>query len=174
MKKIFTIIITILFCSITAQADTWECLTAEQATVVKKVVKKGGYIFKYMSSGENVYYDLCKLSKVELIPCGTYYNDPTEIYSLRIGARSIARWKMGNDGCLLPTNGNDIKYEIHEYDIYEVMSLNYCYVFSKKQNKFILVCDLYADYKWAQCKAFDAPSASVNGIKDAGYKKIAK
>lgn len=169
MKKIFTIIITILFCTINTHADTWECLTAKQAAVVKKVVKKGGYIFKYMSSGENVYYDLCKLSKVELIPCGTFYNEPTEIYSLRIRGRSIARWKKGNDGCLQPTNGIDI-----QYDIYEVMSLNYCYVFSKQKNKFVLVCDLYANYEWAQCKAFDAPSASVNGIKDAGYKKIAK
>jgi len=169
MKKISIISCLLILFLNNTHADVWECLTPENTKLVTQFVKKNGYIIKYMYGQEKTTYDLIKLSQVEVLSCGSGYNDSSETNSIRIKGNAIASWVQSENGCFNPINCTYATYSVDE-----VLALNYSYVFSADKNKFILVCDLYANYEWTQCKSFNAPSASANGIKDAGYKKIAK
>lgn len=168
MKKVLLFAFS-CFVFLQARADVWECLTADQAAIVTKVVKKGNFIINYNYGMEKGTFSLIKLSQVDVLACGTNYNDPSEVHSIRIVGKVIANWVETETGCINPTNA-----VYPNNDIDDLLALNYSYVFSKEKKQFILVCDLYANYEWSQCKSFDAPSAKANGIKDGGYKKIAK
>lgn len=169
MKKILMLLMSVGLMVPFAKADVWECLTAEQANLVTKVVKKGNYVIRYNYDLAVGTYELIKLTQVDVLACSGAFNDASEVHSIRMVGKSIAFWNQNENGCFTPSNATASNVEIDN-----LMALNYTYVFSKDKNKFILVCDLYANYEWAQCKSFDAPSAKANGIKDGGYKKISK
>lgn len=150
-------------------ADVWECITPENTKIVKRFLKKNRFIIKYMYGQKKPTYVLIKLSKVEIVSCGTLYDDPLETNSIKIEGITIAGWAQNEKGCFNPINCT-----YPNYSISEILALNYSYVFSPDKNQFFLICDLYSNYEWAQCKSFNAPSASANGIIEPRYKRIAK
>lgn len=169
MKKLLVFTLSIVCMIQVTKADVWECLSAEQADIVTKIVKKGNFVIRHNYDQAVGTFELIKLTQVDVLACSGAFNDPAEIHSIRIVGNSLVFWSQSETGCFNATNASSSNTKVDD-----LMALNYTYVYSKDKNKFILVCDLYANYEWTQCKSFDAPGAKANGIKDVAYKKIAK